>query len=723
MTTVHSPDQPHSSTVRLFFGLTIGLGAGLLFWQQLLIGREMLPKFGGVPAVWLVSLAAFQTILLGAYAFAHSLRDLGRGKILALILVLAALAAAQRLLRPELVAPENITPLAVLIALASMAGLSLFLLSMISPLMQGLYARLPQKDAHDPYFFYSASNFGSFAGLLLFPLALEPLFGVKFSEGLWLGCAGLFVACLIIGMLAAKGMPEAKVEKAVSADRSRWPQWLFYAFLPSALSFGATAHLINDIAPVPLLSMVPLALYLLTFVVAFGKPAKWQEAVVGAQAFLVAFYIYRLVGSDLKPTQALDLVIVLIVFFVTALKFHRMLAASRPPSSDLTFYYLIVALGGALGAIVNVAVIPFILPLPFEFAIFLLISLLPSWKQDWAKLREARNWKLHLILFFFAAFTIFCTWEQASDDRIKFITLPFLVMTLVLASMRPAVLAFLSAIFIVLSVCQLPHTLVIQRDFFGVKRILEGEYPNGKTYRALYHGTTFHGGQQRTPEISTEPLFYYGKGSGFYDVVQTKQAKRIGIIGMGAASNACLPLKDFHVHFFEIDPGMADLARKYFTFLDTCPPDITLGDGRLMLEKDTGQYDMIMLDAFSSDTIPVHLLTREAFDIYRQHLAENGLITVHISNRYLDLRPVVAAAAARFGWQAAQKFYIPPDGTSEQVGSEYTALSPDPALINRLVTERGWLPLDIKPLPWTDDKLSLVPLIKIFRKTPDAQTH
>jgi hypothetical protein len=361
--------------------------------------------------------------------------------------------------------------------------------------------------------------------------------------------------------------------------------------------------------------------------------------------------------------------------------------------------------------------------MPFEFALFLLISLLPSLKTDLGKLRDRHSIKLHLIIALLAIGTVVAAILQAGDDRLKYISLPLLVSTLVALNLRPALLALLSAVLIVISVSQMPHTVALQRDFFGVKRIVEGPYDDGRIYRTLYHGTTFHGGQQMAPVMSTAPLFYYGKGSGFYDGEEIRQPQRVAIVGMGAASNACLRQPGASFTFFEIDPGMIDLAKKYFTFLKECPSEIVAGDGRLTLAKDPSRYDMLLIDAFSSDAIPVHLLTREAFAIYHQHLTDNALLLIHISNRYLDLRPVVAAGGEGEGMLVAHKFFHPDPEKVELAPSEYMAMSRDPAVINRLIHERDWQPYNAEVLLWTDDKLSLVPVLKIFRKTPDAQTH
>ncbi|MBI3419794.1 MAG: fused MFS/spermidine synthase [Proteobacteria bacterium] len=716
-------NAPHFQRVRLFFGLTIGMGAGLLFWQQLLLGREMLPKFGGVPAVWLVSLAVFQTILLLGYALAHAARRWNTLSILVLLLLLAAAAAAQQIFAPALEAPALVTPTAVIAALCTLAGFSLLLISIISPMLQGLYARLPQPDAQDPYFFYSASNFGSFAGLLLFPLVLEPFFGVAFSQKLWLIAGAIFLALLLSSLAFMKDAAPPPAVKKDSEARKRWPLWLFYSFLPSALSFSATAHLINDIAPVPLLSMVPLALYLVTFILAFGKPARWQGALLSVQPFLVAFYIFRLVASGIRPSTIYDLLLVLAVFFVTAFRCHRSLAESRPGAGDLTFFYLIVALGGALGAIVNLTIIPFVLPLPLEFALFLLASLVLGLKQDWKNLWCADWSRLRLVVLSAMVFGLVVLLSQKGEPRVQLIVPAVLLVTLGILSILPGLLVGYSVVAVLLGVAMLPPTVALQRDFFGVKRVVD-RTAETRTYRVMFHGTTIHGMQKHAPEVSDDPMLYYGTASGIKDVMEVLRPRHVAAVGLGTGTVACMPGKEAQVKFFEIDPGIVQLAQSQFTFLHDCPPEeMVLGDARLTLAKDTGVYDLLVVDAFSSDSIPVHLLTREAFAIYKARLKPDGVLLLHLSNRFLDLRPVALAAAKDLGWAAAYKRSHPPEKDETATPSEYAVLSSDRAMIEKIkARDEDWNGMkNIQPILWTDDRLSLMPVFRLIRKEDDAK--
>lgn len=709
-----------TNIVRHVFGLTMGLGAALLFWQQLMLGRLLLPVFGSVPTVWLVSLVVFQTVLLGAYAFAHLSQAWPRWVAIASIVLLVAAAGAQHFLYPDMAALGGSTAVnasSVIIALLGLSGFSLFGLSLISPMLQAIYAGLPQPDAKDPYFLYSASNFGSFAGLLIFPLLLEPLFGVSMSQTIWFWGAGAFVillnCCLVF---SAKAAPVVDVAPS-AIDEAKLPylKWLFYSFLPCALSFGATQHLISDIAPLPLLSMVPLALYLLTFVLAFSRKDRFSDDLAVAQIFLIAFYVFREIFTNFKPSHLFDILIILAVFFLTAWRCHRELVKLRPSSRHLTAFYLTIALGGALGGIFNVFVVPFILPLPMEFMLFLLIALLPNWKDDVARLKMPQFKKLHILVLGLLAVTLVMLAVQNLNTTVaRMITPVALIVSLMLLTMLPSVLAVASAAFIAISLAVAPAPIALQRDFFGVKRVLDRTFDDGAGYRTLLHGTTSHGMQQRMPAVTNAPHLYYAPGSGLQDVVEAMQPHHVGIVGLGMGAIACIPPPSTDIRYFEIDPGVEVLAKQYFTYLHDCPAEIVIGDARMTLASDRNYYDMLVLDAFSSDAIPVHLLTQEMFRIYKERLDRNGVLVLHISNRYLNLRHVVAGAAKQMNWHGAIKDHAPERDAPNLTPSEYAVLSPDKKVIQQLLDKGGWISIDdVSPLFWTDDRISIVPILNL----------
>lgn len=709
-----------TNIVRLVFGLTIGLGAALLFWQQLMLGRLLLPVFGSVPTVWLVSLVVFQTVLLGAYAFAHLSHAWPRWFALSSIVLLVIAAGAQHFLYPDMAALGSSTAIdapSVIIALLGLSGFSLFVLSLISPMLQNIYAGLPQPDAKDPYFLYSASNFGSFAGLLVFPLLLEPLFGVRMSQTIWFWGAGLFVVLLNSCLaFSAKAAPVVDaVPSAIDEAKPHYLKWLFYSFMPCALSFGATSHLISDIAPLPLLSMVPLALYLLTFVLAFSRKDRFSDDLVVAQIFLIAFYVFREIFTNFKPSHLFDILIILAAFFLTAWRCHRELVKLRPSSRYLTAFYLTLALGGALGGIFNVFVVPFILPLPMEFMLFLLITLLPNWKDDVARLKMPQFKKLHILIFGLLAVTLVMLAVQNLNVAVaRMVTPVALVVSLMLLTMLPSVLAVASAALIAVSLIVTPTPIALQRDFFGVKRVMDRTFDDGVVYRTLLHGTTSHGMQQRTPSVTTTPQLYYAPGSGLQDVVEVMQPHHVGIVGLGMGAIACIPPRSSDIRYFEIDPGVEALAKQYFTYLHDCPAEIVIGDARMTLASDRNYYDLLILDAFSSDAIPVHLLTEEMFKVYRERLDRNGVLLLHISNRYLNLRHVVAGAAKQLSWHGAIKDHVPERDAPNLTPNEYAVLSPDKQVIQALLDKGGWISVDeVSPLYWTDDHISIVPILNL----------
>ena len=704
--------------VRLAFGLTMGLAAALLFWQQLMLGRMMMPTFGSVPTVWLVSLVVFQTILLAAYAVAHIIRGWPRWLTLLLALILIGCAAAQHIFYPTMAVlgtSINVDAPSVITALLGLSGVSLFLLSLISPMLQNIYAGQPQPDAKDPYFLYGASNIGSFVGLLAFPLALEPLFGVSMSQTIWFYGAAVFAVMLGVCMMLSVRSATV-VEQPIAMQQNTQPEylkWLFYSFMPCALSFGATTHLISDIAPLPLLSMVPLALYLLTFVLAFSRKDRWTDELAVAQVFLIAFYIFREVFTGFKPSHLFDILITLGVFFLTAWRCHRELALSRPDAKHLTGFYLTLALGGALGGIFNVFVVPFIMPLPLEFVLFLLITLLPYWKIDLARLKLPNLNKLHTVIFVSLAATfILLAIQNLNLDVAISLTPVVLVVSLMLATMLPSVLAVSSVIMIGIVLVTLPTPLTLQRDFFGVKRVMDRTFEDGLVYRTLLHGTTSHGMQQRTPAVTTTPHLYYAKGSGLYDVISTMKPQHVGIVGLGMGAVSCMQPKGASVRYFEIDEGVERLAKQYFTFLQDCPAEVVIGDARMTLAHDTNNYDMLLLDAFSSDSIPVHLLTQEMFKTYEQRIDKDGALVLHISNRYLNLRHVVAGVSQHMKWHGAVKYFLPEHPAANITASEYAVLSKNDALITHLIDKEGWTSLDeVSPLAWTDDYISIIPIL------------
>lgn len=708
----------HSRRLQFIFIFTIFLGAALLFSQQLILGRILLLQFGGVPAVWLTALVAFQIILLLAYCAVYFLRNLPAYKQLPLLAVLLGAALAQHVFCDSSFAPAgDITPWHVAWRVISMGGLSLFALSMASPLLQKIYSQLPQDDAQDPYHFYSASNLGSLLGLLLVPYMAEPLFGIRLSNALW-GADFLLFALLFLYCARKKRFAdEAPVERAVASEKPQaWPL-LLYSFLPAALSYGATSSLINDIAALPLLTMLPLALYLLSFVIAFNLKKGSASGYLTLATIAALLYALTFVMNAHRLNSLADLGLVLAAFFTAALYCHRKLAELRPATEHLPYYYVMLALGGAAGGFFNVFVIPFLLPQSYEFTLFLGATLLLSWRQDWRNFRKPglRRLKIFAGVFFIGMLAFLF---RAPTTHNVFLHAGLFI-SMALLVLWPAFLGFFALLAVLATLHLTPPVLAVQRDFFGVKKVSEDAFPPDLVFHYLLNGTTLHGMQQYKPTITTDPQTYYAWGSALGDVIKAFKPRSVAAVGMGTGTLACMPGKDAQLTFFEIDPSVLTLASTYFTYVIDCPPKkVELGDARFTMEKSNDSFDLIVLDAFSSDAIPVHLLTREAFAIYEKHLNPGGIILVHISNRHLDLRPVLAAAADAFNWTAGYKHYDPgkvPGLTS----SKYVLLTPDGAKLAQLKASfSDWEDLPAAPqLPWTDDKILLLPIIKFLHSS------
>jgi hypothetical protein len=708
----------HSTRLQVLFAFTIFLGSALLFSQQLILGRTILLQFGGVPAVWLTALVVFQVILLISYSAVHLFRNVKVHYIgLALVVFFIACLAQHSFFSEDLGASAEINAWVVALRLLTLSGTSLFVLSLASPLTQKFYSLLPQKDARDPYYLYSASNLGSFAGLLLVPLVLEPVLGMQATESGWLYVFAIFAVLFIMCARFAESAPQAPVVVQDKPAKGAALKWVVLAFLPSALSFGATSTLINDIAALPLLTMVPLALYLLTYVLAFSGRIGSTSNLQTLMAVFSVIYLVSFIGNAHRPSSLVDLLLTLVVFFCAALYCHKQLADTRPATAHLPYYYVMIALGGALGGLVNVFVIPFVLPLSYEFLIFLVLTLALSLKDDLLSIRKASLRGLKI----FSA--IMCAAVVAMLFSISTLNLPMLPLLLFIALasllLWPSLLAIFSILIVATTFHFTPKLIDVQRDFFGIKRVAEEFRSKELAYRYLSHGTTLHGMQQIKPQISTEPQTYYAQGSAIADAFKYAHPTNVAAVGMGIGTLACMPTKDTALSFYEIDPGILKLASTYFTYIIDCPPrNVVMGDARFTLNESHEIYDMIVLDAFSSDAIPVHLLTREAFAVYEQHLTRDGLIIIHISNRHLDLRPVLAAIAKEFKWKAGYKKFEPPKDIPGPVESKYVLLTPNETVLDELKAKaEGWVELDVsEPLLWTDDKIDLLPIFKFMRE-------
>lgn len=649
------------------YAATLLLSAFLLFLIQPMSARGLLPLLGGTPAVWTTSLLFFQSVLLLGSLYAHALvaRLSPRRQAAAhLLVVFCALAVALYHARPGAQAevPAAGSPvLFVLRALLGGIGLPFFVLSTTAPVLLRWASLTGHRRAGDPYFLYGASNTGSFLALLSYPLVIEPRLDLAQQGRLFAG--GCLLLVLLLGCCAAflRGAPppaEAGPQELPSAAPA-WGtrlRWLALSFVPCSLMMGVTAYLSTDIAAVPLLWVIPLGLYLLSFILAFLPLSRSVHDLLCRLMPLLVLALLFLGLFDGGKTWVL-LPLHLLVFFLVALVCHGELQRARPAPARLTEFYLFLATGGALAGLANAILAPALFPLALEYPLVLAAScaLLP--------LAASGGGRRALLVPLLGAVGIVAL---AGGLLLHQGSRVWAGLTLVLCyALLLRTWAYAPTLVVLVGIFQVAaqgsgsgRVLHRERSFFGVMRVQDTE--DGRV-RQLLHGTTLHGKQAvGDPARRREPLSYYMKDGpigwiqGWIHASSQKQGRRVAVIGLGAGALCAYGRSGEHYAFYEIDPAVVRIARdpRYFTFLADCEAawQIFIGDARLRLrEAAQGAYDLLVVDAFSSDAVPVHLLTRQALDLYMSRLAEGGLLVFHISNRYFRMEPLFAALAADAG--------------------------------------------------------------------------
>lgn len=653
--------------MRLLFTAAIFVGSFLLFLVQPMAARIMLPAFGGTPAVWTASMVFFQAALLGGYAYAHgAARKIGPRNHAVLHIILLGLAGLTLpfAIRTSGGAQGQAFPaLALMGQLAILVGATFFLVSAGAPTVQRWFASTKDKDAKDPYFLYSASNVGSMAALIAYPFYFEPRFDLTEQVRIWAAGYALLVVLLIgTAIVLWRQAPEVEsVEAKEESPAPTWAQrrlWMALSAVPSSLLLGVTGYLSSNIAPIPLLWVVPLSLYLITFILAFSNrvkvPSSWLGRILPLIVTPLAIAIILESAEPLFPLAAVHLV----AFFLAAWMCHARLSELRPDARHLTEFFLWVSVGGMLGGIFNALLAPVVFKTLLEYPIALVLACLlrPSGhlKEDQRKFAGIDfGYALGIGAFTLASAAIAAKMGMTPSPMRTGIVIGIPLVLAFFAVDRPIRFGLMmGSLFLVtssLNFASAGEVLLTDRSFFGVHRVeVMGKDGN---FRRLFHGNTFHGIQDRNhPEV---PLTYYyptGPIGRVFRKLPAERTQNVALVGLGIGSLAAYGRAGQHMTYFEIDPVVEKIARdaRYFTFLrDTkAKLDVVLGDARLTLAStpDNG-YGLIVLDAFSSDAIPVHLLTREAFASYLRKLKPNGVIAVHISNRYLELEPVLATAA------------------------------------------------------------------------------
>jgi SAM-dependent methyltransferase len=718
---------------RPLFILTIVTGSFLLFLTQPMIARMALPRVGGAPAVWNSAMLVYQLLLLGGYAYAHGVSYMRPRFQAGLHLALLGVAALWLPIGlTDAVPPSEDNPVFwVPWFLISSIGLLFFIVSAQAPLMQRWYAL--ETSRGDPYPLYAASNLGSFAGLLSYPLIVEPLMSLQQQSWLW---TALYAFLVLLVMLCAFTVPSAAVEKAPEAatpapTRLQVAHWIVLAAVPSGLMLSTTTHLTTDIVAMPLLWVLPLGLYLLSFVIAFAA-RRGPADILAMLAPIVILIAGGLAFNDGTRNPFVSVSLGLLLLLVVAVALHAEMFRLRPAVDHLTRFYLAMSFGGMLGGLFCAIVAPLVFDWAYEHPLLILaaallvpqIALVP-----WPKRLET---VLALVLPVLALLISYAS-EAGMLGRTSLSTM---IGSIIVSLIALACLGRRWAFTVSLAALMLSYggwsTMARSlqdmrtRSYFGIYEV--STRPDGSA-RVLMHGTTLHGIQNLRRGEELVPTSYYayrsGVGLALANADQLFGARpRIGVIGLGSGTLSCYARPNQSWTFFEIDPAMEQVARNRFTFLSRCAPQarVVLGDARLSLRDKIppNSIDILAVDAFSSDAVPMHLLTREALDVYGRAVQRGGIVLFHISNRYLDLKPVIADIATRGGWSAAQLEYVPSgdEAAMNATVSVWIALSREPMTLDRLVALSGpdgqnWLTLDPTPgfSGWSDDHASILPII------------
>jgi spermidine synthase len=685
------------------FALTLFTSAALLFVVQPMIGKMMLPSVGGVPAVWNTCMVFFQAVLLAGYAYAHaSVSWLGarRQAVLHVVVLLLPFLVLPIVLPSEWVAPRESNPIGPLVyLLLALAGLPFFAVATSAPLLQHWFAESTLGSSRDPYVLYAASNAGSMLALLAYPFLVEPFLPLPAQSWLWAVGYGLLVVATISCALMLWRSPVQpasdhsidtlkKADDATSAPDQSPPgpwtrcRWVFFSFVPSSLLLGVTTYLSTEVAPVPLLWILPLALYLLTFILVFGRSSPRLH-----RCMILALPVVLVAQAVLMVSNAIEMVVILpmhlLAFFVASMVCHGELRCARPPVRFLTEFYLWISVGGVLGGVFNALVAPFLFSSVVEYPLMLVVAALlmpavvPNPSMRWL------GWLNRVVPAVLAAAVgvLLIGYAYAADREGK--------------------------------------VLLRERSFFGVSTVLRDS--RGVTH-TLLHGNVRHGAQIRSqdPRQRRLPMLYYFPTGPMGQVFQAYRgpiAKHtVAVIGLGIGSLASYGESGQEWTFFEIDPTVARIARtpQYFTHLTDAEVRgvklrIEIGDARTSLRGEPDDYfDLLVLDAFSGDLVPTHLLTREAIGLYLRKLTRNGLLAFHITNTYLDFRMVLADQARTAELVALVQVddRLSTEETRRgKTPSTWVVMARDEKDLDKLAGDRRWKRLENKrgTSVWTDD--------------------
>ena len=710
----------------------------------------ILPLLGGSPSVWNTCQFFFQGTLLLGYGYAHlTARWLSPRRQVMIHLPLLFLPlfclpiAIDRSWNPS----ENLPPIPWLLTVLFLTvGLPFFIVSTSAPLLQKWFADTGHPSSDDPYFLYSASNVGSLLGLLSYPILIEPYFSLTFQSQLWLIAYGVLmisIACCAIALWRSSEPPltppyqggEMSSEPPLTPQEGETPkfarvlEWIILAFIPSSLLLGVTTYITTDLAAIPLLWAIPLALYLLSFILTFArKQILPYRQFVAILPLLLTPLILLCWARSVKPLWFVVL-LNLVGFFIAACVFHWQLSQRRPEPEHLTGFYWWISVGGVLGGLFNAIAAPLAFNYLLEYPLIMLLCLLvlrspqlfPGLTtQHSASFFHLKNTRLIGLGLLFGGLLVGFSPDGFLTNLTGHLT-SLLLMSIIFYTFNVTKLGWVNGLCLILLIGQfslnnLGGVLYTERSFFGLNRVIYYQHEIGGKFHSLLHGTTLHGKQSLDPKRDRQPLSYFYPNSPigqFFQAMKDRELSQIAVLGLGVGTLAAYSQPGQQWTFYEIDPTVEKIAKNtdYFTFLQDAeaPYKILLGDGRLQLAHSSDNaYDLLIMDAFSSDSIPVHLVTKEAFELYFSKLKESGVLVVNISNRYIDLEPVLGPIAHHLGLFALRQKELDISPTEKAMGksaSHWVIFARKRDNFGTLLNESRWQPIpeNTEISLWTDD--------------------
>ena len=741
------------------YGLTIFVGSFLLFLTQPMVGKILLPALGGVPAIWTTCMLFFQASLLAGYLYAEkSIKYLGcvKQSVIHLLLMTLGFLALPLNIGFQEIDQAATSPFTWLFARLTVSiGFLFFLIAANAPLIQRWYSQTGQKDSADPYFLYSASNAGSLLALFSYLFLFEPLLSLTSHKLIWsvlylIQTLLVFFSALILWQNPRELEFAAKDEK-IQRTMLSWPRvirWVLWGFIPCSVMLGVTTHISTDIASGPLLWIFPLSIYLTSFILVFAASPKFREIAWDWQMLPMSVLISIMYFFNLNERAWFSTALHLYFLFTVCMSFHGRLALNRPNAALLNSYYVWMSVGGILGGLFNSAIAPIIFKTQLEYILTIAVAVIMATFSDGGERETDFNfWKgIFAGILVLLALSAFAWFDDYTADQLinwqGFLGIIGIFAIIDLFFRFPRIAGLLFALSIFMSIQYLSSSskiLLIDRSFFGIHKITRTR-TDGKTvdpdlkisgekdiFYSLSHGTTLHGIERKVDVRPIIPLSYYSREGPIGDIFRSglinRQNKMIGVVGLGCGTIAWYGRNWQEIDFYEIDPKVVEIATNpdYFTYLSRSKAkiNIILGDARIKLQNaPDNHYDLLMIDAYSSDSIPVHLLTLEAFQLYRKKLKPDGLLVTHISNRYFKLALAIAPILYNINMHAIKcyddpkKYSIKYDWYDQEqlTKSHWIAASRKMERVKLLKAYGSWRTLQADPAysVWTDDYANLL---------------